>query len=315
MGTGEIPHEPSGFDGRGYCVSRWRRGLDLRLRRYRRVFTWSELALFKVSDILTIWWNRPVMRRTRALRSFSRTIPMEALSLEAGEYRFRYAVGGRDISFRLRAGTSDVDVFQQVMVEDAYGELVRLFPQRNQPLRILDAGANIGLTTLYLKAHFPSCHILALEPEPGNFRQLQRCVAENGLEGVTLLNQGIWTGDTDLAARDGFRDRRAWSFALEESVWDNGSPPIPVRSLETILSQAGWNGLDLLKLDVEGAEEKLLRDPGFMEILSERVGLLCMEVHEEAIPLVEARDALETLGLRSVAAGENLLAWREPREP
>ena len=67
----------------------------------------------------------------------------------------------------LRAGTSDLWVFDQIFL---YRELEADFGQNVS--RIIDAGANIGLASVYLANRFPNAEILSLEVDDENFRLL-----------------------------------------------------------------------------------------------------------------------------------------------
>lgn len=280
---------------------------------YARVFSWGQLALFKVTDLLTAWVTSPVLRRARALRLFSYAVLPGALTVEDGEYRFRHKVNERQVDIALRLRSSDVDVFLQVVMNGEYGDAVALLEDVPGPLKIIDAGANVGLTTLYLKCFRPDALVVALEPEPGNFRRLSRCVVENRLTDVTLVNEGLWTRDAVLSGNRRFRDGEAWSFALAEAS-DPAEATLPVTSLSSLLARVGWGEVDLLKIDIEGGEAALIRDPAFLQLLRERVRLVCMEVHEEAVSRAEVRRALASVGMRCVGGGETLFAWNPSRE-
>lgn len=122
--------------------------------------------------------------------------------------------------------------------------------------RIIDAGANIGMTTLFFKMICPGARIDAYEPSPASFRLLERNVAANRLTDVRLHNvalagdagpAGLFTGpgeDTSLIAST--RPERGGSERTEvEAV--------------TLSSQIDGD-VDLLKMDVEGAELEVLEE-------------------------------------------------------
>lgn len=277
-------------------------------RRYARLFSWRQMVAFKVTDRVIGWVENRWFRRMRALRLFAWTVPLDDLVLRDGAYRFHYPVEGRRVELALRTGSSDVDVFMQVIVDEEYGQVAQMLPEGPGPLRIIDAGANIGLTTLYLKCAHPDAHVVALEPESGNFEELSRCVARNALENVTPLHEGLWVEDGHLVEDRGFRDGRDWSFALREAAGATGTP-VPVTSLRTLLTRMRWEVADLLKVDIEGGEAALIRDPAFLETVRDRVRTLCMEVHEEVVTVAEVRSALASVGLKAVHGGETLVAW------
>lgn len=72
----------------------------------------------------------------------------------------------------LRPGTSDRDVFRQTFIEEEYG----IIPKNNnhKVQTVVDCGANIGITTVYLAKIFPKAQLIAIEPDPGNFSVLRK---------------------------------------------------------------------------------------------------------------------------------------------
>jgi hypothetical protein len=69
------------------------------------------------------------------------------------------------VTVRLR--TSDIPTYREVFLQQAY----RLALQR-PPSVIVDAGANIGLTSVYFALRYPAARIVAVEPEASNFALL-----------------------------------------------------------------------------------------------------------------------------------------------
>ena len=58
----------------------------------------------------------------------------------------------------------------------------------DKPAIILDCGANIGLSVLYFKKCFPTCKILAFEPNPDVYEILKKNIELNYLQGVEAYN-------------------------------------------------------------------------------------------------------------------------------
>src|SRR5690606_6701996 len=56
---------------------------------------------------------------------------------------------------------------------------------------IVDCGANIGMSVLYFKTLYPESRIVAFEPNPSAFALLEKNVAVNQLDGVSLFNYAI----------------------------------------------------------------------------------------------------------------------------
>ena len=86
-----------------------------------------------------------------------------------------------------RAGGSDLRVFAQVIANREY----RCLDQSHIPELVIDCGANIGLSTVYFLTRFPNAHLIALEPDPDNFKMLARNTAGFS-DRVTLLQAAVW---------------------------------------------------------------------------------------------------------------------------
>src|ERR1700747_1771430 len=91
----------------------------------------------------------------------------------------------------IRPGTSDLRCLRKVFVNNEYA-----IPFETNPRLIVDAGANIGLPTLFFSGKFPGTKIIAIEPEPSNYDLLVRNCS--GVTNVTLWNAAVWNTDTSL---------------------------------------------------------------------------------------------------------------------
>jgi len=144
----------------------------------------------------------------------------------------------------VRAGTSDFACFEKVFIEEEYAE-------EAAPRVIIDAGANIGMTTLYYAQRFPQARIVAIEPEESNFAMLKLNCGH--LANVTLLQAALWGEAKELGLCDAGAEK--WAFAVaEKSTGDSSNPGIRGITLPEILAMVAPAGIDILKLDIEGAE-------------------------------------------------------------
>jgi len=120
--------------------------------------------------------------------------------------------------------------------------------------RILDLGANIGMSAVFLHRLFPDAEIACAEPAPANTPLLQRAVALNGIRGR------IFEGA--IGAEPGFVDLYVSDQPDRNSVIPTGRPGQTVRvpqfSVPQIVEQMGWDRIDVLKLDIEGAEKGII---------------------------------------------------------
>jgi FkbM family methyltransferase len=116
---------------------------------------------------------------------------------------------------------------------------------------ILDCGANIGLSILYLKELFPSARITGFEPDDSNFSLLQKNTAD--LENVTILKKAVWKENGVIQfASEGSLSSKIVSEGESQTI------SIPSVRLRDYLTE----DIDFLKLDIEGAEYEVLKDCG-----------------------------------------------------
>jgi FkbM family methyltransferase len=126
--------------------------------------------------------------------------------------------------------------------------IYRFNTARSEPL-IIDCGANIGLAVLYWKQLYPAARIEAFEPDPIIFRVLENNTA--GLNSVTLHATAVWRDASILP----FRVEGSWGGRLCVSG-DEASSEVPATRLRDLLDES----VDMLKLDIEGAEYDVLLD-------------------------------------------------------
>ncbi|MDQ3851003.1 MAG: FkbM family methyltransferase [Actinomycetota bacterium] len=193
--------------------------------------------------------------------------------------RFRLELRYRGVRVRCVVSEyADLVVLREVFVEEQYA--LALVPP---PSVIVDLGSNSGLSVLYFRIVHPQAHILAVEPDPAAFAKLE--VNTRGWPGIVLRNVAV-------AARDGTRrfytSAESWTSSLVPSHgWtspDDVGPvdqrPIEIeaRTLRSLMSEAGLERIDLLKLDVEGAEWEVLPQLGAIETLGAVLGELHWDV-------------------------------------
>lgn len=116
--------------------------------------------------------------------------------------------------------------------------------------RILDVGANIGDETARFLVHYPSAHIVSVEPAPRNFAILKKTFKE--IKNVELINGAVWPVKTNLKIVPG---RTMEAFTVIETSDNLGS--IPALTIPDIMEKMDWDAIDILKLDIEGSEYEL----------------------------------------------------------
>jgi len=168
------------------------------------------------------------------------------------------------------------------------------WPAPGAPPRILDLGANIGLSALFFKTCHPQAEILAVEADPAIFRYLERNLRANAVTGVELLNRAAWSG----AGRVAFHPEGADAGRAVAPGGEGASGTIEVEALDlpALLSRRAF---DFIKMDIEGAESTVV--PACREGLA-RARFVAVEYHStvgkpQALAGIVA--ALEECGFRA----------------
>lgn len=115
--------------------------------------------------------------------------------------------------------------------------------------RFVDLGANMGFFTFAAAAQ--GARVLAIEPNPTLFQRLEANVRSNALDRVTLLQAAV--GD-----RQGQAALATGSDLGQGSIAERGNLPVRMELLHQVLTGAGWDRIDVLKIDIEGFEDRAL---------------------------------------------------------
>jgi FkbM family methyltransferase len=199
------------------------------------------------SDLARIVRDGPRGTRKESLWSYTRILLPALLAnfreAESGTVR----IFGADVSY-LNA-RSLLHMAREIYVGNHYA-----FTPRDRQPRVIDAGANIGLATLYIKQHHPDAEVMAFEPEPLAFAVLEDNVERNGLRNVTTIRKALAgaAGTADLLGQPG--------SLVTGLVTGRGTSTQTSRVKTVPLSSYIDDHLDFLKLDVEGVELEVIDD-------------------------------------------------------
>jgi FkbM family methyltransferase len=165
-----------------------------------------------------------------------------------------------------RPETSDRSVFEQIFCWNEFGPLLAL----KNVHYIIDAGANVGYSTLFFLHAFPNATIIAIEPDHDNFQMLQLNTSAFNNR-VTCLNSAIW-GETCkmVVKQDGYRDNLHWARRTlpasdKRSAGNSLSPEQPHSTtvdgftIDEVVHRFNLPSVDLLKMDIEGGEISVLQ--------------------------------------------------------
>ena len=180
---------------------------------------------------------------------------------------YRLTRGG---SVGLRPGSTDFQVFEEIFVERVYARFTGLLPESGT---IVDLGANIGLSAIFLGRAVPGSRVIAVEPDAGNYAMLLENVARAGLGHRVTAVRAFAGAEPGFA---GVEDSGNGEWGLRMgSRSRSGIPVIPISEL------AEGAGPVSLKCDIEGSERELFLT---LREWEDRVGLILLELHTELFP-------------------------------
>jgi FkbM family methyltransferase len=141
------------------------------------------------------------------------------------------------------------------VAREAFGDRIYAVPDDLRPRTILDLGANIGASVLWFHQRFPDAEIHAVEPDRRSLEKLRRNVG--GLPRVTVHHAAVAAAD---GQRTFYEAEHGWSSSLTPEAARGGRPvTVTAVTLPALVREhVGRDRVDLLKLDVEGAEWELL---------------------------------------------------------
>lgn len=193
----------------------------------------------------------------------------------------------------LRPGTTDQVVYDGVYIAKEYDI------DLGDPLFIVDAGAHIGLSSVFFANKYPKATIVAIEPEHSNFDIL--CRNARPYKNIKPILAGLWSRKTHLRIQDS--EVATWSFRVSEDPTGQGIPAIGVQD---IMSEFNVAEIDVLKIDIEGSELELLNHH---HSWIEFVKTLVIELHDRFQPgCSEALEkALDGFNYNRSKSGENII--------
>lgn len=154
----------------------------------------------------------------------------------------------------LRLRSSDVSVLQQVLIIAEYELEVCLHPRV-----IVDAGANIGLTSVFFANKYPDAKIVAIEPEPMNYELLLKNTAP--YSNIIAVQAALWNVSTELA----LIDSGLGSYGFQTHAGGISGHPgmvryVPSITMYKLMKDYQLDHIDILKIDIEGAEKEVFEN-------------------------------------------------------
>ncbi len=195
----------------------------------------------------------------------------------------------------LRPSSTDISTVREIFLRQEYAWAAERLPVA--PL-IVDVGANIGLASRYFLHHRPQAQILAIEALPDTYAVTQKNL---GLPEIAkqcrVVNVAIWSTNDQISIS--VPTPGAFSRA---TVGEAGEVLVRSCRLETLLEQEGIDHVDLLKVDVEGAEVEMFRSA---DAWLGKIQALAIEFHDDSRSQCHFDDAMARHGFQIMQASDH----------
>jgi FkbM family methyltransferase len=142
----------------------------------------------------------------------------------------------------------------------------------------IDAGANVGYTTVYFSQLYNFDKIFAIEPSIENIKILKQNIEKlYNLKNITVYQKALaHTENSTFNIDKSFRDQKDWSIATVEDPSGN----IEGITINEIITSNNLKHITLLKIDIEGAERFIFNKENDLTFLN-IVKVLAVEIHDE----------------------------------
>ena len=175
-----------------------------------------------------------------------------------------------------RVRDSDIRVLWQI-----FGEKWFDLGKIESPRLIVDGGAYTGYSSVFFATKYPNAHIIAVEPSRANGKLLRRnCEPYANIE---IVHAAIWESNVKLQL-DNPGDE-SWTLRVSE-VAPSKSEYVRGVNLASLIDSRWFETIDVLKLDVEGAERSIFAKN--YDRWLKRTRHMLIELHERYVPGCEA---------------------------
>ncbi|MBA4145136.1 MAG: hypothetical protein C0523_05190 [Cytophaga sp.] len=199
----------------------------------------------------------------------------------------------------LRKGSSDFSILRQIIMNGEYD-----IPFPIKPKVIIDAGANIGLASLFFHVLFPDARIYAIEPDAGNFTVLLKQIGS--IPAIKTFQVALWDKREKLSLQTEGVD--SWGIQVKQSSGESEKSVNGI-DLTSFIKEQGIETIDLLKIDIEGAEWEVFNTD--FDYWLKRTRILIIELHEDLRPGCTAifNNAIKRINGRVEQYGENTVVF------
>ena len=135
--------------------------------------------------------------------------------------------------------------------KEIFEDQIYAFPSISQSPRIIDCGANIGMSTIFFALKYPHAKIISFEPDPTTFKILQLNIDQINNSNIQLIHKAAWIAEDRLLFNPDGADGGKISLCKNENA---NSVEVDATDLRIFLQEP----VDMLKMDIEGSEKTVI---------------------------------------------------------
>jgi FkbM family methyltransferase len=151
------------------------------------------------------------------------------------------------VKIRGGKGSDGYAFYQHLAIKD-----FDILDDLGSPRLMIDAGANIGMASIYFLNRYPHLKIVAIEPDPETFEICRINLAPYS-DRVTLLKGAIWSSCGHVVLCKGELE---WNSHVKQAA-DGTDASVQAYDVPALIEAGGGGAVDFLKVDIEGGETEL----------------------------------------------------------
>ena len=223
-------------------------------------------------------------------------------SISDSEYFGEVWLESKKLHFALRdENHSDVGVLYEFVNQNEYTSLVKVLNEKFAPdkaLKVVDAGGNIGLFSILCMQAFPKSNVAYIEPDMAASKHFGKLIKMNDLPLPFIFNYGLANeSGNNILLQQGPRGPENAGFVTSKTSISTGLISI---NLPKIMSETGFSEIDVLKIDIEGAEEDVILGDNFNIELAKKIRIIAIEIHDEQVSRVKIESKLHSLNFEKL---------------
>lgn len=161
------------------------------------------------------------------------------------------------------------DILKEIFWERLYFPLI----VDKKDLTIVDCGANVGLFTLWMYPY--ASKIYAVEPSEMHCETLKTMLDYNKMDKVEIIQKAISNKDGEM---DFYHNENTTAFMLQSGIEGQSGEKETVKTTTFGTFLKDIPHIDILKVDIEGAENTAFSNSGFDEV-APKIDNIILEYH------------------------------------